>query len=395
MGRAGDPGGLEVTLVGHPFSPIGRGEDIRCAARAAKRVGMKVSLIDLDETVDHRDPALQAEFSEDLTDRLHPLFNVYFLNGDEVEPALDAIPGMASSSSYQIISPQWELARYPAVWAREIERFDEVWAPSRFVQSSLEEAVSLPVLHMPLPVEVRLDSFLPRRYFGLPESRFLFLFFFDYSSYMERKNPFAVLDAFESFCEAHPESDGRLILKAYAPWPSPRFQDQKAELFQRLEASPWRERMIILDRWMPDSEIKNLIRCCDCFLSLHRAEGFGRGLAEAMYLGKPVIGTGYSGNMDYMDAEVAHLVDYRLIPVEEGQYPFHEGQVWADPDIGHAAASMAEVVRDREGARRRGALASREIRVHFSYRAVGLRYENRLRALLEKIRGNSPPFPGF
>jgi glycosyltransferase involved in cell wall biosynthesis len=354
---------------------------------------MKVSLIDLDETVSHKDPALQDEFSPHLTDHLHPLFNVYFLNGDEIQPALEAIPGMASSSSAQIISPQWELARYPEGWAREIERFDEIWAPSQFVQSSLQEVVSLPVLHIPLPVEVRLDSFLPRRYFGLPESPFLFLFFFDYSSYMERKNPFAVLEAFERFCEENPGSDVRLVLKAYAPWHSPRFQDQKVELRARLEASPWGERIITLDRWMPDNEIKNLIRCCDCFLSLHRSEGFGRGLAEAMYLGKPVIGTGYSGNMDYMGPDVAHVVDYTLIPVEEGQYPFHEGQVWADPDVGQAAAYMAEVVRDREATRWMGAFASREIRVHFSYRAVGLRYENRLRSLLGKIRGNTRPFP--
>src|SRR3546814_19524450 len=95
---------------------------------------------------------------------------------------------------------------------------------------------------------------------------------------------------------------------------------------------------------MDDNDTKNLLRCCDCFVSLHRSEGFGRGLAEAMYLGKPVIATRYSGNLDFMDERTAYLVDHELVPVQTGEYPFAEGQHWADADTGQAADYMAALV---------------------------------------------------
>src|SRR3546814_12429317 len=96
-----------------------------------------------------------------------------------------------------------------------------------------------------------------------------------------------------------------------------------------------RTRVVLINRQMDDNDTKNLLRCCDCFVSLHRSEGFGRGLAEAMYLGKPVIATRYSGNLDFMDERTAYLVDHELVPVQTGEYPFAEGQHWAD-EIGRA-----------------------------------------------------------
>src|SRR5512136_3068638 len=98
-----------------------------------------------------------------------------------------------------------------------------------------------------------------------------------------------------------------------------------------------RDRVIVIWKVFSDNEMRNLIRCCDCFVSLHRSEGFGLGMAEAMYMGKPVIATAYSGNLAFMNESISCLVDYKLIPVEEGQYPFPKGQVWADPDLDQAA----------------------------------------------------------
>ena len=129
---------------------------------------------------------------------------------------------------------------------------------------------------------------------------------------------------------------------------------------------------------MPEVKVHNLIRCCDAFVSLHRSEGYGLGLAEAMYLGLPVIGTGYSGNMDFMTQENSILIGYRLVPVPPDAYPHAEDQHWAEPDLDEATAHMIGLVDDPAVGRALGARGSRSVRIGFSYRAVGLRYAQRL-----------------
>jgi glycosyltransferase involved in cell wall biosynthesis len=129
---------------------------------------------------------------------------------------------------------------------------------------------------------------------------------------------------------------------------------------------------------MQEVEVHNLIRCCDAFVSLHRSEGFGLGLAEAMYLGLPVIGTGYSGNMDFMTTENSMPIGYELVPVPLGAYPHAEGQHWAEPDLDEAESRMIGLLDNPESGRMLGSWASRSIRTGFSYRASGLRIVQRL-----------------
>jgi glycosyltransferase involved in cell wall biosynthesis len=135
---------------------------------------------------------------------------------------------------------------------------------------------------------------------------------------------------------------------------------------------------------MPEERVHNLIRCCDAFISLHRAEGFGFGLAEAMFLAKPAIGTGWSGNMDFMTAENAYPIPYKLAPVAEAAYPHWQDQQWAEPDLDAATAIMRRLVDDPDAGRTKGKTASREMRQDFSYRASGLRYRKRLEELKSK-----------
>jgi glycosyltransferase involved in cell wall biosynthesis len=135
----------------------------------------------------------------------------------------------------------------------------------------------------------------------------------------------------------------------------------------------------VIERQLSNVEVRNLVRNADCFVSLHRAEGFGFGLAEAMALGTPVIGTGYSGNMDFMNAENSWLVEYDLVPVKPGEYPHHEGQVWADARIEDAVEQMNAVWSARETARRKARLALLHMRKNYSTRSVGLRYLERIR----------------
>ena len=242
--------------------------------------------------------------------------------------------------------PQWELSTFPEPWARQLDRFDEVWAPSAFIRDAIAPVVTRPVTLIPGSTGIKLGRFLGRRHFGISESAYAFLFAFDLRSYQQRKNPLAVVDAFAEVMRARPSRDLVLIVKVAGTVARPDAAQALRERLRDRTVNLGLGRALIIERDLTDAETKNLVRCCDCFVSLHRSEGFGRFLAEAMLLGKPVIATGYSGNMEFMTPEVSCLVNYRLVPVGEAEYPFWTGQVWADPDVDEPVDWMTRLVDD-------------------------------------------------
>jgi glycosyltransferase involved in cell wall biosynthesis len=369
-------------LIGHHFASHGMGEHIRCTFRAFRSAGLTLSLNDIYSLGSQIDPDFAKEFGNHLVKHLSSFTNIFHINGAGVEEALRYIGNNYPLSAYNIIYPTWELSIYPEEWAQQLEHFNEIWVPSQFVFDSITKVVSKQVFHMPLSVEVRLSSFLGRRYFELPESSYLFLFCFDFNSYIDRKNPFAVIKAFEKACSARPGIDTRLVIKLNRDINSSEGTKSLPRIIEAVDHCQYRDKVIIIDKVFSDNEIKNLIRCCDCFISLHRSEGFGRGMVEAMILGKPVIATAYSGNLDFMNETNSCLVRYNLINVEEGQYPYAKGQVWADADIDHAVYYMLKLLDDRDYGRRLGDIASSHIKTYFNYRAIGLRYRERLDRIL-------------
>ena len=371
-----------VVLVGRPFAPIGLGEHIRCSFRALQSISIKAGLRDVygeevrDLYGDEIDTDLKRELQNSLVQGYSREINIFHTNGDEVDLTLLSIGQNLPGDAYNVIYPMWELSRYPTEWAKQLNRFDEVWAPSKFTYASIAPTVIRPVVHMPLAGQIQLRTFLGRRYFGIPESAFTFFFFFDFTSYVERKNPFVVLQAFEKLSSLRPNDDLCLVIKVKGG----NTNGQDYDRFRDSIAAS-KSRAIIIDKLLTDNEIKNLVRCCDCFLSLHRSEGFGLGLITAMFLGKPVVATAYSANLDFMNETNSCLVRYELRAVPKGAYPFAEGQMWADPDIDHAVEHMLKLVCDKNYARAIGEEASRHIRVNFSYRATGLRYSDRIREI--------------
>lgn len=356
------------------------GEHIRSAYRSFRSVGAMPHVLDIYEMNPPNGDSPRG-LQESLTRRFSEI-NIFHINGDEVEQALSHLSCEGFSDEiYRIIYPAWELPRYPKEWGMQLERFHEIWAPSLFIKQSLEESVAVPVIHMPLACEVPLSSFQGRRHFGIPENTYAFLFFFDFRSYIARKNPYAVVEAFRELLSNRPYAPLSLVMKLqgveYAPNEARQFLASLSDIGNR---------MILLDKVMEDNEIKNLIRCCDCFVSLHRSEGFGRGLSEAMYLGKPVIATAYSGNMDFMTPENSMLVNYELVNVPKGAYPFGEGQVWAEPDLEDAVTHMLRLIDDPSLCRRLGKHASLTIRRDFGYRKSGLRYLARVREIEHERR---------
>lgn len=376
---SGDTLGKSVCLVGHPYAPIGMGEHVRCTYRALRNVAIQPTLTDIYKLVTPESDDL-IEFSDVFSDSPSDI-NIFHINGNEVQQALAHLSHHQSWSGYNIIYPAWELARYPEEWAVQLNRFSEIWAPSQFIQKSLEAVCTRPVIHMPLACEVFLSSMISRRYFKIPESDYVFLFFFDVRSYPKRKNPQAVIEAFRRFLSRRPLSKARLVLKINGAELAPQVVSQLRD-----DLSDVIHNVTFLHHLMSDNEVKNLVRCCDCFVSLHRSEGFGRGIAEAMVLGKPVIATAFSGNMEFMNAEVAFNVDYNLIPLVDGDYPHYQDQVWAEPDIEEATRHMIALVDHPERGREIGRRAYLHMKKNFSYRVTGLRYRTRLDSIKEEIR---------
>lgn len=368
----------KITLVGHPYAPIGMGEHIRCTYRAFKSVRVNPNLMDIYGLVPPETDQ-QLEFANNITDSFGDI-NIFHINGDEVEQTMEHLSNKQKLSGYNIIYPAWELSQYPDVWARQLDYyFEEIWGPSKFVCDSLTTACSKPVIHMPLACEVFFSSFLGRRYFGIPETDYVFLFFYDLRSYSTRKNPRGVIEAFRRLMLLRPFSNVSLVIKVNG---GDLYPDRVSSLRQELESLA--NHMVLIDQVMTDNEVKNLIRCCDCFVSLHRSEGYGRGISEAMLLGKPVIATAYSGNMDFMEEHASFYVNYRLVPLSEGDYPHWQGQEWADPDLDHAAYFMSLLADQPNLGREVGMRARTHIIKYFGYRPVGLRYKARLESLFSQ-----------
>jgi glycosyltransferase involved in cell wall biosynthesis len=371
-----------VKVLGHPFSTIGRGYDARLTFKAIKKAGISVGLYDIYK---YQQP--NAEQKRDLLpyivkDSYAPI-QVFALNGDEVRPCFDFLGDKLSPDSYKIVYPQWELERYPAEWAEALNLFDEVWAPAKFVQDSLEKAVSRPVHYLPLSIgEHLLPYAYGRRYFKLPEAGFLFLLAFDFTSYPSRKNPWDVVEAFKLFIKDKKYSNARLVLKLNNSAATP-------DLFNKLkeEVEQIKDYTVIIDKSLTDIETKSLIRNCDCYISLHRSEGWGRSLAEAMLMKIPVIATGYSGNAEFMRSDNSFPVRYKLVPLQPGEYPFAENQVWAQPDIDHAVSLMETVY---FGKYDKGLLENgfATILDQYSIRATSFRFLERIMEIEKTIKVN-------
>jgi hypothetical protein len=264
--------------------------------------------------------------------------------------------------------PAWELPAYPAPWAAQLHRFDEVWALSRFIQASLQ-AASVASHLIGQGVELPAGVNLPRRYFGIRESAFVLVSFFDLSSYASRKNPGAVLALLERIRGEDPYRDVQLVLKV-------KNGERSGEEWAATLADDPQVKVIATP--LDTLGVRSLMAAGDCFVSLHRAEGFGRGLGEAMALGRLVMGTGWSGNVDFMTASNSLLVRHAVVPVQPDAYPHWQGQCWADPDVEHAWSLLRPVLDDPDRGRviaRRGQVEV--LRTHGN-RAVGLRILERL-----------------
>lgn len=382
------PREVPISLIGHPFASTGRGEELRAAIRALRRVGANVEVLDIFRFLPRTDPAHQALLRECESETLpRDGIRLFFINADEVEPVLAAMSARALSfeGGYNIIVPAWELPRFPDVWQPAVGRFDEVWAISRFVAAALA-AADLRCHHVGQAAEIEPSAFLPRRHFELRESAFTFLGFFDTTSYVERKNPAAVIDLYRRLRARRPFDDIQLVLKAKAG-------EEGTSEWQDLAGAD-APGIVIINEKLATHEFISLLSCADCLVSLHRSEGFGRGIAEAMSLGRLVLATGWSGNMDFTTAENGLLVDSTLVPVGEEQYPHWQNQSWAEPDIDHALHLTTRALDEPAWARAVARAGRCDAMRLVSHRAVGVRMLSRIEAICNGAAPDEPSAAG-
>ena len=315
---------------------------------------------------------------------------IFHLNGDAVERYLGELearqPGFFGDG-YNIVYPAWELPRYLDAWSRQLDRFDEVWTATAFVHETLKHCLSVPVLSLRNACEPEITATLDRSHFGLPENRYLILFSFDLMSFAARKNPWATIESFRKLTVARPQSKAHLVLKLNHPNAGTETIRQVHEMTADIK-----ERVTVIAATMTNNEARNLTRCCDCYISLHRSEGFGRGPAEAMFFGKPAIATGWSGNMEYMTGENSFPIRYKLVPVREGEYWLFEDQVWAEADSDHAAEVLVRLIDDPDHGQRVGERGREFMLRHFSDEVLGRAYRQRLSAITASgaVRGSRP-----
>jgi glycosyltransferase involved in cell wall biosynthesis/SAM-dependent methyltransferase len=387
------PQGLNV--AGYMRGGLGLGEASRLYASALERAGVPIRTTTIDPRLPrargpqrHKAAAKRTDFQDRQTDAETP-FNLICVNAPELPHFYADVGTDFFADKHNIGVLAWEVDKVPEEWDYSYELLDEIWVYSEYVKGIFERsAPALPVMRLPLPALARDGAGADPPDLGQGEG-FTFLFLFDFFSTLQRKNPLGLVEAFRRAFK--PGEGPKLLLKSYNGDYKP---DQLATLEQAARRHP---DVHVVDRYVTAAEKDALMASCDCYVSLHRAEGFGLTMAEAMALGKPVIATGFSGNLDFMTPENAYLVRHEMTEVgPEGENYPADGR-WAEPDLDHAAELMRKVWEDREGSRALAEQGRADVLRDLSMERVGAMGRARLEELAAAgsigVRADGRPLP--
>jgi glycosyltransferase involved in cell wall biosynthesis len=337
-GLALEPG---VNVIGYLEAELGLGEAGRKLAAAVEAAGIPSATLTYRHT-----HSRQAHAFESRGPVAAPYdTNIICVNAAQLLELRKHLGVERFAGRYSIGVWFWELSRFPPKLHPAFDLVDEVWVASEFVRDSISQETNKPVLLVPLPLESVDSEPLSRSELEIPEG-FLFLFTFDFLSVSARKNPLGVVEAFSRAFK--PNEGPTLLIKSINGGL------RKQDLAGLERAAAARPDVLVVDRYMTAAEKDALTASCDCYVSLHRSEGLGLTMAEAMAHAKPVIATGYSGNLTFMNEENSYLVRYKRVLTPSGIHPYPPGIEWAEPDLDHAAELMRHVYADREDALERG-----------------------------------------
>ena len=368
-----------IEFIGFARAESGLGENLRSLVRATATTTLSASVsvadVDIDSGIRNSDSSVAL-----CMDGRMFRTRVICVNPDILGEAFHHDGFGRYRDAYRVGFWFWELERLPRMWVDHAKLVDEIWVATDFVAEAVRRDVrDRPVIKIRTPVITPiLDRAYARNEFGLRDDCCLFMFSFAYGSFATRKNPEAVILAFRRAFPLGTEQV-QLVIKTSQ---SELFATAKINLAALAAGDT---RIVFINSYLSRKQLIGLQSTIDCYLSLHRSEGLGLGLAECMALGKPAIATAYSGNLEFMNAENSLLVDFKLIPVRQGDYPDFEGQVWADASVDHAATHMQTIYADRTRAAEVGLAGKNFVAQHFNYQTVGQSILSRY-AAIQRLR---------
>lgn len=367
------PDELAVNVAGYLRAELGVGEAGRLAVATLQEAGVRVNTVTFTETASRQ----QHPFN-DLREGAPGEINLLCINADRTPSFAQQAGEEFFRGRYTIGSWFWELEEFPEVMHAGFAHVDEVWVGSSFTRDALSRLTTKPVHAFP-PAVVRpqVDASLTRSDLGLPENRPVVLFAFDFFSILERKNPVGLIEAFRR--AFRPDEGPVLVLKSVN---GDKVRPKREQL--RLAVAD-RADILLMDGYLDHDARAALMASADCYASLHRSEGFGLTMAESMTLGVPVLATGYSGNLDFMNDSNSWLVPHSLVHIPPGCDPYPTSARWAEPDIDAAAEMLRTVLAGGpEVERRRQAALTVEVDHGLAARASWARH--RLEEITEKRR---------
>jgi len=385
-----------VNLIGHAFNIFGLGEYLRMIAKALDAAAIPYCVINIPigNGASDQDRSLEAKV---IANNVEPpyAFNLFCMTAvNHLNQAIyhGFIP---STRAYTIAIWFWEMEKWPDQLTNSLDLAHEYWPCTRIIEQALqgartirqeqgiETSGSTPIIRMPPVMDLGITSQFSdqvgdrqktRAIYGLSQESILFNFVFDLNSMIARKNPKAVLKAFQQ-AFATTEFNVGLVIKTFPP----RRPEPLWELLKAAAASD--QRITIIEADLDRPSILALLACCDVYVSLHRSEGLGIGLAEALQLGLDVIATDYGGNTDFCSGPLAHPIPYHLIPVQPDEYPYYQGMVWAEPDLDAAVAVMRQVAMKRRLSSTTDQATVDSYRQRFSAAEAGAHFRRRLEEL--------------
>lgn len=314
-------------LIGYATSPMGLGEDLRSFAAMLEYLKINFSVIDIPTDVQGRVKVAWSHLTQ-----MDYKTSIFFMSPVECQKLADLHPQLFSKPEKKIGYFLWELPDFPAEQANALQLVDQIWCPTRFVQEVFFKTSRRLTLSLPLPVVQHPPANIDfRALLQIPPKAFVVLFVFDARSTMQRKNPQATLRVFMEFAKAHP--DAYLILKIS------RLENLKEGNLSWIPALP---NIKVIQQTLSPQELSSLYSASDCYLSLHRSEGFGRTLVEALQHGLYLVTTDFSGPKDFLTSDNSLLVEWSKTVARAGDYPkLIQDSWWAEPDEKQAVAQLS------------------------------------------------------
>lgn len=327
-----------LNLIGPIDGATGLGQSCRLVEHVINQIECPYMIYNYEQNTKNR--VSRESYQEKIGTFLQYSVNLWHVNPSEFAEAYASLGKAAFDRRYNIAFWLWELEEFPEEWVPYIHLLDEIWTPSEFVSESIRKRTSKPVYTVPYCVSAESDVLrYGRDYFSLPADKFLFLMMYDSQSIKERKNPEGAIRAFQSAFGPENQRVG-LVVKVNSA-------DERELNWLRGLSGNYRN-IYLIHQNMEKVEVNSLVSCVDVFVSLHRAEGFGLVMAEAMLNHVPVIATSWSANTEFMNSQVACMVDYYLKTLERDLPPYKKRNRWAEPDVEDAAEYMRRLYEEKD-----------------------------------------------